>query len=383
MTTARSPRVEPGRDQRLRPSDERALLAHAARTNRRIAVLALLGAVVALGLVAWRFVLPGDAGCQSAAWAASPAIEELPPGWSVSSSQYDVSRKTMTLLGPLPSDSTTNQAVLYATVTCYPQGAAESVSRSADAAAAAGQTVTSRSDLGDQGFLATDASGAIFLQFRHADVVVYIAASGDATSDEVDAVASAFDRAMGGDGAAVAIGTPDTGAPSPSADQPSADASAAPIPTESPAAPELEAAMPTQVGDITLTVESALGTDILGDDQGSRAIIAALRADGKTPDDLRVAQAYDATGQADLRILGVSVTGMSLDSIKALVISSWLAATGPGVSTDTVTLGGHEFTRIDYGDGGSVDYLLAEGDHVLLIETADATLAEQAAAALP
>jgi hypothetical protein len=383
MTTSRPPRGQPGHDPRLRPSDERALLARAARTNRRIAVIALVGALVALGLVTWRFVLPADAGCQSTAWAASPAIEELPLGWTVSSSQYDVSRKTMTLLGPLPSDSTTNQAVLYATVTCYPQGAAESVSRSADAAAAAGQTVTSRSDLGDQGFLATDASGAIFLQFRHADVVVYIAASGDATSDEVDAVASAFDRAMGGDGAAVAIGTPDTGAPSPSADQPSADASAAPIPTESPAAPELEAAMPTQVGDITLTVESALGTDILGDDQGSRAIIAALRADGKTPDDLRVAQAYDATGQADLRILGVSVTGMSLDSIKALVISSWLAATGPGVSTDTVTLGGHEFTRIDYGDGGSVDYLLAEGDHVLLIETADATLAEQAAAALP
>ena len=382
MTTSRPPRVEPGREPRMRPSDERALLAHAARTNRRIAVVALVGALVALGLVAWRFVLPADAGCQSAAWAASPAIEELPLGWTISSSQYDVSRKTMTLLGPAPSDGTSNQAVLYATVTCYPQGAAESVSKSAEAAAAAGQTVTSRSDLGDQGFSATDASGAAFVQFRHGNVVVYIAASGDATS-EVEAVASAFDRAMGGDGAALAIGTPDTTGASPSADHASPGVSDQPIPTDSPAAPELVAALPTQVGDVTLTVESALGPDILGDDQGSRAITAALRADGRTPDDLRVAQAYDATGQSDLSILGVSVAGMSLDSVKSLVMTSWLAATGPGVVTDMVTLGGHEFTRIDYGDGGTIDYLLAQGDHVLLIETADAALAAQAAAALP
>ena len=383
MTTSRPPRVEPGRDSRLRPSDERALLAHAARTNRRIAVVALVGALVALGLVAWRFVLPADAGCQSAAWAASPAIDQLPLGWTVSSSQYDVSRKTMTLLGPAPSDGTSNRAVLYATVTCYPQGAAESVSKSAEAAAAAGQTVTSRSDLGDQGFSAADASGAAFVQFRHGNVVVYIAASGDATDSEVEAVASAFDLAMGGDGAAVAIGTPDTAGASPSADQASPGASVEPVPTDSPAAPELVAAMPTQVGDVTLTVESALGPDILGDDQGSRAITAALRADGRTPDDLRVAQAYDATDQSDLSILGVSVAGMSLDSVKSLVMTSWLAATGPGVTTDTVTLGGHAFTRIDYGDGGTIDYLLAQGDHVLLIETADAALAAQAAAALP
>jgi hypothetical protein len=383
MTTSRPPRVDPGREPRLRPSDERALLAQATRTTRRIALLALVFALAAIGLAAWRFVASSGSGCQSTAWSTAPAVEQLPLGWTISSSQYDVNRRTMTLLGPAPADATASQAVLYATITCYPQGAAESVSRSADAAAAAGQTVTSRTDLGDQGFLADDASGAAFLQFRHGDVVVYLAASGDATTDEVDAVASAFDLAMGGDGGAAVIGTPEAGGPTASAAASLAPASEIPSPTDSPAAPELESALPTSVGDIQLTVESAVGSSILGSDQGSRAITAALRADGLTADDLHVAQAYDATNQADLSFLVVGVTGMQLDALKALVMSSWLAASGPGVTTDTVPLSGRTFTRVSYGDGGSLDYVLAEKDFVLIIETADASLAAQAAAALP
>ena len=102
--------------------------------------------------------------------------------------------------------------MVYATITCYPSGAADAVTRSADASTAAGQTVVSRDDLGDQGFSAADSSGANFLQFRHDRLVVYLAGSGDATAAEVDAIASAFDKSLGGDGGAVALGTPGTGA---------------------------------------------------------------------------------------------------------------------------------------------------------------------------
>jgi hypothetical protein len=284
----------------------------------------------------------------------------------------------MTLLGPLSEDET-SQAVLYATITCYPLGAADSVTRSADAATAAGQTVVARTDLGEQGFSAIDGSNAVFLQFRYGNVVVYLAASSDASPGEVELVAGAFDRAMGGDGPATAAGTPDAAA-SPSDGLGSPVASEDPAVNESPVAPELEAALPTQVGDTPLTIQSALGSEILAND---RIVTAALRAAGKEPDDLRLAEAFDPSIADGLWIRAISVTGMKTDELKAFVLGSLLLASSEGVKTDTVTLAGQSFTRVDIGDGLSIDYVLAEGDHAIIIETADAALAEQAAAALP
>ena len=298
MSSNRSARPDPGATQpRPRPSDERAQLAESARTTRRIAWIAVVAAVVALGLAAWRFV--------------APAGERVPghrlehdargrracrTGWTTSASQYDVDRKQMTVVGPTPGDESTAQAVVYATITCFPSGAAESVTRSADAATAAGQTVTDRDDLGDQAFSATDPSNATFLQLRHGDVVVYLAASGEATPTEVDTLASAFDKALGGDGGQVAVGTPDAASPevpSDSGEPPSDEAEA----SVSPVAPALEAAIPDVVGDITLGKDSATGADVLGDDPGARAVAAALRAAGHEPSDLLVAYASDEVGR--------------------------------------------------------------------------------------
>jgi hypothetical protein len=141
--------------------------------------------------------------------------------------------------------------------------------------------------------------------------------------------------------------------------------------------------MPTQVGSITLSTDSATGDVLLSDDQGSRAIQAALRAAGKTPDDLKVAQAFDESGAVDLSVLAVTVDGLPGEQTRDLVLENWLAATGEGVTKDTVTLGGQAWTRIDYGDGGTLDYVLTDGANVIVISTADAALAEQTAAALP
>jgi hypothetical protein len=380
---AREPFRALPREPRMRPGDERAHLEGVSRTARRVAVAALAVALLGTGFSVWRALAPADAGCQAAAWDTAPVVTELPLAWTVSSSQFDLGRKTMTLLGPTSPDGSGSQAVLYTTITCFAQGAAESVTRSAAAAKAAGQTVTQRTDLGDQGFLAADASGAIFLQFRRGSVVVYIAASGDATSADVEAVASSFDHSMGGTSVAPPIVTPVPGGASPSSLPSNEIPSEGPSASAAAVAPELEAVLPKKVGDTVLTIESALGTTILSTDQGSRAIVAALRAEGKVADDLKLAQAYDAAGQSDLSILAVTVTGMKLDAIRRLVLDSWLAATGAGVKTDTVTLAGRSFTRVDYGDGGVMDYLLAERDFVIIIETADANVAAQAAAALP
>ena len=349
-----------------------------------VAWTALVLAFVALGLAALRFFMPGSAGCQSAAWDVTPAAADLPAGWTVSAAQYDLNRKTISMLAQTPADANAGQGVVYATVTCFATGAADSVTRSADAATAAGQTVVARPDLGEQAFSAIDDTGSEFVQLRKGDLVVYLAASGDVTAPEVDGIASAFDKALGGDGGTIApaasgqpVAPSDAGVVVPSDAVPSDAAS------ESPAAPELVAAMPTKVGDLTLVVDSATGSTILGEDQGGRAILAALRAAGKDPDALHVAQGYDESGNSDLSILAFSVAGMPVADVQTFVLGSWLSASGAGVKQEPIKLAGDDWIRVDYGDDGTKDYVRATDSIVYIVTTADAALAEQAAAALP
>ncbi len=373
--------MSPGGSGRLRPSDERAQLAAMNRTTRRIAIGAVVIAFVGVALAAWQLLGQGSASCQAAAWNTTPSAGDLPAGWTISASQYDLDRKLMRFLGPVPADTTTTQPSIDATITCFPDGAADSVTRSRDAIAASGQAVTTRDDLGDQAFSAVDPTGAMLLQVRHGDLVVYIA-SGSGTQNEVEIIASAFDLAMGGNGGNAPIGTLDVGS-SPSNESASPEASDQGLASESPVAPELEAVIPSTVGDVQLAVQSETGDAILSDDQNSRAIIAALRAGGKQPSDLRLAYGYDAIGDSDLVITVFAVDGMKLDALRQLVLDSWLSASGAGITTDSVTLSGVKVTSVDRSDGGPIDYVLTRNGDVITISTADAGLAAQAVAALP
>ncbi|HYO41924.1 MAG TPA: hypothetical protein VES19_01890 [Candidatus Limnocylindrales bacterium] len=379
MTTSKTPRPEPTGSGA--PAPERDRLAGPARTTRLLAVAALVLALVALGLAAWRTFMPvsGTSDCQSRAWAVTPAEDQLPVAWATSASQYDLSRKTMSFLGPVPEDEASGQAVIYVTVTCFEEGAADAVTLSKKAAEDAGQSVIDRSDLGDQAFSAVDESGAGFMQLRRGDLVVYLAGSADTSATDMDELASAFDRALGGDGGTI---TPPTIAPSQDPGLESLDPGESTA-AESPAAPDLIAILPTQVGSVVLAADSATGSSILGEDQGSRAILAALREAGKEADDMRVAQAYDTNAESDLSILAVTVDGMAIDQTQTLVMDTWLTATGSGVTQSTVTLDGEEWIRVDYGDGGTMDYVRSVAPNVIVITTADPALAEQAAAALP
>lgn len=383
MTTSRTPYSAPPPGPRLRPSDERVLIAAAGRTTRRIALVALVLGLLALALTTWRTVLPAAAACQATTWDVTPGTQQIPTGWTLKGATFDVNRKTLSLVGPEPTDPQVPQAVVYVTVTCYPDGAADAVARSEAASKAAGQVVTDRPDLGDQAYTAEDSSGATFIQLRHGSVVVYLAASGDATPTEADQLASAFDRALGGDGGTIASALPvESVAPSDAGASPgSSDQGAVP----SPAAPELEKLLPTKVGDLTLTFQSAVFTDISDQVVEARAITTALRAAGKTTDDFKVALATDGSdaSQATITISAFSVNGMTTEDVRKLVLDSWLSASGAGVSRDTVTLGGHQFTRLDFGDEGTIDYVLAASGHVIVITTSNADLAAQAAAALP
>jgi hypothetical protein len=369
------------RTERVRTSTRSAELdriAAAVDRTRAVAVTALVLAVLALGLVAAQF-LATPSSCQDQAWNVNPAKGDLPDGWTIAATQYDLSRKTMSFVGPPPADQYTAQAQVIATVTCFEQGAADAVNRSRQASEDANQSVAERADLGDQAFSAVDVSGATFLQLRRDRIVVYIASSAETSAREVDQLASAFDVALGGDGGTIAPATP---AASVDPGLESLDPGVS-LPPESQAAPDLVALLPTSVGDLNLLADSATGSTFLGDDQGSRAVLAALRAAGRQPDDLRVAQAYDELGEADLTLLAVTVDGLPIAQTRDLVLGVWLAATGPGVTQEPVKLAGRSFTRIDYGDGGRIDYVLAEDPVVLVITTADPALAEATAAALP
>ncbi len=374
---------QPPRGRRVRGRD----LTPATRpdpTMRRLVIGAVVLALVAVGLTVWRGFLAPASACQATAWGAAPSTDKLPTGWTTSATQFDPDRLSLTLVGPLPASQTANRAVIYATVSCFAGDAADAVTRSQAAAAAAGQTVSSRSDLGDQGFTALTPSGSSFIQFRRANVVVALAASGDTSAADVEVVASAFDRTLGGDGGAAAS----AGSPLPS-EVPTASASDAPTGADSPApsagaaAPELEALMPTSAGGVPLTVNSAVGSDVLSTDPGSRAIIAALGAEGVAVNDFHAAEAYDASGGLDLSIVAFRAVGMDGAKLQQIVLETWLAANGAGVTTKSITLGGRSVTQVDYGDAGTTPYLVLSGDIVIVIDTADAAIAAEVAGSIP
>lgn len=365
---------------RRRPSEERAEIAASSRTATQLAAIAIVLAALALGLAIWRTLMPAGSSCQRDAWSAAPAADQLPSSWTVRGATFDVSRRTTSYVGPDPGDGSGSVPTILATVTCYSEGASDAVARSAEVARSMGDVVNDRPDLGDQGFEATDDSGALYIQFRHGDLVVDLAGGSGTTIVELDTIASGYDRSLGGDGGTIPSADPNatdaTGGESPAA---SDDTGAA----ASPAAPELEKLLPAKVGSVDLLVESQLGSTVLQDDQGSRAILAALRAAGKTADDLRFADAYDPNDTSDLTILAVTVNGMDVAKVRQLIMDTWLAASGAGVTKTDVTLGGKAYTKVDLGDQGRVDYVRTADNVVFVITTADEALAGQAAALLP
>ncbi|HVN13963.1 MAG TPA: hypothetical protein VMT69_17870 [Kineosporiaceae bacterium] len=360
-----------------RPSEERAALAASTRTATQVAVIALVVAGIALGLAVWRVLVPSGSSCQSTAWNAEPAADQLPDQWTVKGTTFDVNRRTSQFAGVDPGDGTGAPNVL-ATVTCFPDGASDVVARSAQAARDIGQVVDDKTDLSDGGYEATDASGAIFLEFRRGDIVVDLAASGGATPTDIETVASAYDSALGGDGGSIATPEPSSsddlggvGSPNPSDDT-----------GLSHDAPELEKLLPAKVGSVDLTIDSLLGSAVLTDDAGGRAATATLRADGKAPDDLHYAEAVDQTQTLQAGITAMAVNGLDAAKVRSVIVD-WFQLSGSGVTRSDITLAGKAWTKYDLGDGGDIYYLRDDGNAVLVINTSDPSLAEQVAATLP
>ena len=74
---------------------------------------------------------------------------------------------------------------------------------------------------------------------------------------------------------------------------------------------------------------------------------------------------------------------MGAKAMRDLALNAWLPGSGAGVTKDEATVGGRDVTRIDYGDGQGLDYVLVTGDRVFIVSTGDAAVAAEALKALP
>jgi hypothetical protein len=156
------------------------------------------------------------------------------------------------------------------------------------------------------------------------------------------------------------------------------------VPEESvvPASSVLEARMPATVNGVTLTVQSAVDATSLSSGPDGRALNAAVVHLGKLASDLEIAIAYDESGSIDLTILGFRVDGITGADMREAVLTAWLSAGTPGVTTATLGWSGTAVTKVSYGDDGADEFVLIVNDSVFVLETADAAVAQSAAAAL-
>lgn len=344
--------------------------------------LALLALALAGAALGW--ALLGRAGgdltaCRSAAWAAIPRTDDLPAGWRLGSSDLNANGITVSLVGPAAADGSTGEPVVYASITCYGDGAATAMDENRDAAKAAGATIVERSAAADAYDVDNPSTGSLTTLVRHGGLIGQVAGDGTAAPGDLDAITLAVAAAMGDRAAAGAPGTAPSRAPEPS------DPLVAPPsdePVASAFAPELEAAIPKSVGDVPLTVQSASADTVFRDDPGSRALGAQIRSLGATLAELQLAEAFDESGTLDLSIIAFRLPKVDVAKLRAAILETWLSADAAGVTSADVTLGGKKLTKVDYGDEGSPAYVYAREDYVIVITTADEAVATEVAKAL-
>ena len=356
--------------------------------------LALGFAALAVGLIALGWTLLASSGgasdCQARAWDSIPEERVLPDGWAVTATNFFVGNSTVTLEGPA-ADTDTGEGVVYATVTCYGDDGSEALARSRASDASTGSPTTDLEGIGDEGYAIEDTTGLSAMHFRRGDLVSYLVVAGNVTPDELRSTATAFDQAMAdaraGDLPSIApAGTPGPVGETPLIEEPALP-SDAPLgsqgPDASPASPELEGMLPTEIGGTPYIVQSFTGADAFGNDAGSRAVTAGLRALGKSPADLELAEAYDQNESLDLYLFAFRLPGADPEELRSLVLDSWLVAGAEGVTSEQVELGGKTVTHVEYGDDFQDAYVYSLGDTAIIIHSGTPDLAEAAAEALP
>jgi hypothetical protein len=358
-----------------------------------LALLAVLLSALALGFVLLRGGGADLTACRQAAWTAIPDKGDLPADWALGSTDLNANGMTISILGPVPADTSTNQPVVYASVTCYGDAAGTALAENRKAAEAAGSTVTDRTAGGESYDVDNPSTGSVTTLFRVGGLVGQVADGGTATPGDLGKITVALAAAMGDERAAGGAGAGATDDPSASDEPTGSDDVGGVEPSASPFAPELEALMPKTAADpastasppatLPLTVISASATEVFGDDPSSRALAARIRSLGATFDQLQVAQAYDETGTLeDLSVIAFRLPKADLAKLKAAILETWLSAGADGVTTSTVTLSGKTLTKVDYGDDKTIEYVYAINDAIIVIDTSNVAIATDLAAQL-
>jgi hypothetical protein len=329
--------------------------------------------------------------CRRAAWSAVPSANDLPTGWTLSSTDLNANGMTVSITGQAPPDGSSSAPVIYASVTCYGDVAETAIDQYRAAAKAADAKVIDRGQGGDAYDVDNSSTtGSVTTLFRVGGLIGQVAVGGFVDAPDLAKITGAVAAGMG-DRTAAGTSTDQAGAspgdsfgvgsPEPTGSEDLGSA-------EPPAAPELEAHLPTDIAGTALTVQSGSAADGLGADPNSRALAAAMRGIGVNLADLQIAQASDPNAQVDpttaldLDIFAFRVKGGDVAKLSGAVIDSWLSAGAPGVKQTQVKLAGKTFTKIDYGDGGRLDYVFAGIDYVMVVETSDADIATEVASKL-
>ncbi len=371
-------------------------------SRRTVFLLALLGLIaIVLAGASLTITLLRTSGatadsCRALAWGSLPDPSTLPAGWTLAGSGFFSDGYSTSLVGPTPAGTTATTPSIYVRLNCLGSDDHLALTRSRDAALATGATNVAFARLGDESFALQEATGGTTVYFRRRGIVAYLVASPTVTPTELQQSATALDLAIAaatstsGSGATGSLpsaqpsGGVALGSPGPSVSQgPSPAANPSPAASASHAVPDLEAILPHLVNGTPFTSQSLTGADALGTDGSSVSLAASIKNFGKVPADFQVAETYDASGTVAVTVIGFRLVGVDGVPLRQAILASWLAAAGSGMTTAPATVAGKSVIKVNYSDGGPLDYVYVHGATVFDVSTADPTLAATVLKLLP
>jgi hypothetical protein len=352
-----------------------------------IAILSLAAIAISVVAIVMTVTRPSSTAddCRTLAWDALPDPAGLPDGWSLTATNFYVGGVGTSLVGTAPSDGSSGAPTVYLQVTCYGNDSHLAMTRSHDSAIAAGDKEVSFADFGDESFATTDAaSSGTAVYIRQGPLVATLAAQGGIDQGELQQAASAVADGMAGAGS-IAAGPGSSPEASAAAVEPTDTSGSEPSASDAPShvAPDLEAMLPKTLAGAAMSTQSTSGTAGLGDDQTSQSLVASLAKLGKKQSDLEIAEGYDPDNNVDVQVIAFRANGVKASALGQAVLDSYLADGASGVVTTRKTISGKPVTQVDYGDGGSFDYLYEKGDVVFDVSTSDPSIAAETLKALP
>ncbi len=172
-------------------------------------------------------------------------------------------------------------------------------------------------------------------------------------------------------------------APTDSFDPTASDDTEVPPVADSHDAPDLEAVLPASLDGTAMQFQSVLGDTLLTDDPWSNSIRSFLTAAGKTPNDLRFAQAYDPDQAIDISLDVYQVRGVEAAKVRDALVAAW-KGDYPDMTISDVTLDGKTLTKGAFAEADTPSfYIYLRDDLVFDIWSSDDVGATSTLKALP